>query len=199
MSRYTVDDILKLEPCSPYTRREIRKLWGKRKSLSLASIMKLGIPVADKLWVACYLLDHRSLVAWACDCAERTLPIFEKKYPEDKRPRNAIEVTRAWLAGKATLKEVETAADAADADAAAVPYDAFAANSAAIYAAANSATYATCATYANSAAPAADAAANSATCATYAAYAAYAAPAADAERAWQFERLLEYIRGEVTL
>ena len=33
---------------------------------------------------------------WAADCAERVLSCFEKEYPEDRRPRNAIEVGRAW-------------------------------------------------------------------------------------------------------
>ena len=34
----------------------------------------------------------RLLREFACDCAERVLPIFEKEYPNDKRPRQAIEV-----------------------------------------------------------------------------------------------------------
>lgn len=40
--------------------------------------------------------DHKTLAVWACDCAERVLPYFEKKYPEDNRPRRAIEAGRAW-------------------------------------------------------------------------------------------------------
>lgn len=34
--------------------------------------------------------DHRVLAVWAADCAERVLPLFEKEYPEDERPRLAI-------------------------------------------------------------------------------------------------------------
>ena len=40
--------------------------------------------------------DHRILATWAADCAERVLPVFEKRSPEDDRPRRAIEATRAW-------------------------------------------------------------------------------------------------------
>jgi len=40
--------------------------------------------------------DHGALAVWACDCAERVLPYFEKNYPEDHRPRAAIEAGRAW-------------------------------------------------------------------------------------------------------
>jgi Imm-5 like putative immunity protein len=41
--------------------------------------------------------DHRTLATWALDCAERVLPLFESRYPEDKRPRAAIETGRAWV------------------------------------------------------------------------------------------------------
>jgi len=40
--------------------------------------------------------DHKTLAIWACDCAERVLPYFERKHPEDNRPRRAIEAGRAW-------------------------------------------------------------------------------------------------------
>ena len=41
-------------------------------------------------------VDHKKLAVWAADCAERALPYFEKRHPEDYRPRKAIEATRAW-------------------------------------------------------------------------------------------------------
>ena len=41
----------------------------------------------------------------ACDFAEAVLPIFEKRYPEDKRPRAAIEVARRFANGEATDAE----------------------------------------------------------------------------------------------
>jgi hypothetical protein len=41
--------------------------------------------------------DHRTLGIWAADCAERVLPHFEEKYPNDNRPRKAIEALRAWV------------------------------------------------------------------------------------------------------
>jgi hypothetical protein len=40
--------------------------------------------------------DHRKLATWAADCAERVLPYFERRSPEDDRPRKAIEAIRAW-------------------------------------------------------------------------------------------------------
>ena len=41
--------------------------------------------------------DHKTLGIWAADCAERVLPYFEEKYPEDNRPRKAIEALRTWV------------------------------------------------------------------------------------------------------
>jgi hypothetical protein len=54
---------------------------------------------------------------FACDCAERVLPIYEKDYPDDKRPRHAVETARLYAEGKATQK-ARAAAGAAAGDAA---------------------------------------------------------------------------------
>ena len=40
---------------------------------------------------------HKTLAVWAIDCAERVLPYFEGKYPEDNRPRKAIKALRKWI------------------------------------------------------------------------------------------------------
>jgi hypothetical protein len=41
--------------------------------------------------------DKKILAIWAIDCAERVLPYFEKKYPNDNRPRKAIETLQEWI------------------------------------------------------------------------------------------------------
>lgn len=41
--------------------------------------------------------DQRLLAAWAADCAERTIEFFEQAYPQDERPRKAIDACRAWV------------------------------------------------------------------------------------------------------
>jgi hypothetical protein len=41
--------------------------------------------------------DHRVMANWAADCAERVLPLFETAYPQDNRPRKAIEACRSWI------------------------------------------------------------------------------------------------------
>lgn len=41
--------------------------------------------------------SHKTLALWAIDCAERVLPYFEEKYPDDPRPRNAIKTLQEWI------------------------------------------------------------------------------------------------------
>jgi hypothetical protein len=60
--------------------------------------------------------DLRHIALWAADCAERSLPVFEAKAPNDTRPREAITAIRAFArSGKRTayLRKVAWAALAA--------------------------------------------------------------------------------------
>lgn len=41
--------------------------------------------------------DQTLLAAWAIDCAERVMPYFEATYPQDHRPRQAIETLQKWI------------------------------------------------------------------------------------------------------
>ena len=69
--------------------------------------------------------DHTIVAIWAADCAERVLPYFEEKYPEDRRPRKAIEAIREWArTGVFRMADVRGTALAAHAAAREVPeYD----------------------------------------------------------------------------
>ena len=49
--------------------------------------------------------DRRLAAAWAADCAERVLPLFEAEAPDDDRPRALIARTRAFARGE--LKTAE--------------------------------------------------------------------------------------------
>ena len=44
--------------------------------------------------------DRRIVAAWAADCAERVLVLFEAEAPADTRPREAIARTRAFARGE---------------------------------------------------------------------------------------------------
>jgi hypothetical protein len=112
--------------------------------------------------VRAYEWTKTDSVAMAIYAAELVIGTYEKKYPDDKRPRQAIEAARAWLENPS--EENRSAADAARAAA----YAAYAAYAAA-YAAYAAADAADAAAYA---ARAAHAAAHAARAAAYAAYAA---------------------------
>ena len=90
--------------------------------------------------------NERTLRLFACRVAEDALPLYEAEYPDDDRPRRAIETARMYADGRATRAELaaahyaaRSAADSA-ADYAARCAAHSAAHSAAYYAA-HSATY----------------------------------------------------------
>jgi hypothetical protein len=112
-------------------------------------------------WLLTHSFSEVQNVSYAIFAAEQVLSIFEKKYPQDNRPRKAIEAAKAWL--KEPTEGNRIAANAAAYAAA------YAAANAAAYAA-NAAAYAA---YAANAANAANAAAYATNADAYAAYAAY--------------------------
>ena len=84
-------------------------------------------------WARKESLGPELVVEFACQCAERVLHIFEEQFPDDDRPRKAIEAARKW-ADDPTKENARAAAVSYDA-----AYDAAVAVS---YAAARAAAYA---------------------------------------------------------
>ena len=160
-------DLKSHDPCAEGYR------WAKDNNITSLAEAFAKLPRADWwLWLARAYgldLDRPRLVTFAADCAERVLTQFESRYPDDRRPRNAIEAARALVA--CPSPETRNAAYAYYYSAA------YAANAA--YNAANAAY----AAY-HAAADAADAAANAA-----------ANAACEKEREWQSDRLLELLKG----
>lgn len=59
--------------------------------------------------------DHHLLALWAADCAEHVLLLFEHSQPDDQRPRQAIQLARAWAHGQASMTVARSAAGHANA------------------------------------------------------------------------------------
>jgi len=57
--------------------------------------------------------NERTARLFACDCAEHVLSLYEAKYPDDRRPRKAIETARRYAEGKAAVEELTDVWDAA--------------------------------------------------------------------------------------
>ena len=96
MKTITLDQALNSDAC--YTADQIKALFGKRKQLSVKQIAALRIPDADKVWALThphFLDDKKTAVRFAVFCAEQCLDIFERQFPDDKRPRLAIEAAKA--------------------------------------------------------------------------------------------------------
>jgi len=114
-------------------------------------------------WLIARCMKYKQYVSYAVFAAEQVIDIYEKKYPDNKAPRKAIEAAKKCIEtpSKANKKAAYAAANAAYAAANAAYAAANAAAANAAYAAAANAAYA--------------AAANAAHAAAYAAHAAYAA------------------------
>ena len=57
--------------------------------------------------------NERTARLFAADCAENVLYVWEKKYPDNKTPHNAILAARSYANGKIDYKELDAAWDAA--------------------------------------------------------------------------------------
>ena len=166
-----------------YSESKVLALPFEGDTITLKAIVNSGIPLKDKYWFVCNkLATKEENQQIAITLAEIVLLIYEKRHPNNKAPREAIEAARAYIAGHISLEELRIKRAAAAANAANAAYAANAAANAAYaaYAATAAAYAATTAAYAATAYAYADAAANAAYAAAYAAYAAYAADAADA-------------------
>ena len=98
--------------------------WGKEQNL----IGKPARPVlnalikADKLewanWLIVRVLPYKGYVSYAVYDAELVIDIYEKKYPNDKRPREAIEVAKTCIKNPTAKNKNAANAAAYSADAA---------------------------------------------------------------------------------
>jgi hypothetical protein len=74
--------------------KPVTLLYDIRKSISGI----LNKPFTERIDHQIFKPDQKILALWAADCAEHVLPYFEDKYPNDDRPRKAIEACRRWAA-----------------------------------------------------------------------------------------------------
>ena len=128
----TLARIRKCSPCANGWQTLLKHL-GKTEAddaeINLLTILESN-GVQDMLWSLRATVEDSKRVAsqLAIEFAEQALPIFEKRYPNDARPRNAIQAAKDYLAGKITLNQLrQSRAAADDADAAAAAAAAYAA------------------------------------------------------------------------
>jgi hypothetical protein len=126
----TLETIKALKPCKDRLDNYVKHY--SERSFTHGQFMGLkNITPEDKIWVALRLIPQAKLRFAAADIAESVLDIYEAKYPNDNRPRLAIEAARN---GSAAARAAAYAAYAAAHDAAyAAAYAAYAAAAAAAH------------------------------------------------------------------
>ena len=87
--------------------------YGKDTPISLDKIIESN-GLQDTIWSlrATTESSENLQIEFACRCAEHVLHFYEDKYPDDKRPRLAIEAARQCITDKSLAAEV-AAGDAA--------------------------------------------------------------------------------------
>ena len=79
----------------------------KQDEITLKSIFRSEIPLKDKIWFYCFIVATREQnQQLAIKLAEIALPIYEARYPIDKRPPEAIVAAKQYLAGRISLSEL---------------------------------------------------------------------------------------------
>jgi len=124
----TLNEIKGYSPCADGWTKLLRSL-GKTKadnaSLDIIYILKSN-GIEDAIWcLRCF--NYKDYCLFLADVAESVLPLFEAKRTDDQRPRDTIEIIRAYKRGEVTKEQLIAVADAAAAAAYAADADAAAA------------------------------------------------------------------------
>jgi len=107
--KITTDRIMSFRPCASWPRARVEAA-VEAAGGDLATLLRT-IPEQDALWLVLRedFIPAPALHELACKYAEDVLPIFEAAHPNDKRPREAIEISRSWARGDITYKQLEEA------------------------------------------------------------------------------------------
>ena len=170
MRKYTVEDVMAVNPCeNDYPRKRIEQLFAGQDYLTLDDLPKLDIPDEHKLWVLIrFVLDDRQRRLFAADRDERALlREMDNGFQPNPRSWKAIDVARDFAEGKASREELMAAARDAQ-EAAEWAYERAKKRGSSRAARAAAATWG------------------------------FAAPAGEDELKWQLERAMEYAREEGT-
>ncbi len=77
------------------------KRYGQDTPIPLTDVLDV-CGLRDALWCLRCTIEppENILIEFACRCAEHVLHFYEDEYPDDKRPRQAIETARACITDK---------------------------------------------------------------------------------------------------
>jgi hypothetical protein len=113
MKTATIEEALSWGPC--YDEAHIRELAGDKAEWTLLDILDHpNVSAEDKCWLVLrpHFFSDADLRMMAAAFAEQQLHIFEREYPDDTRPREAIKAARLFALGEITLDDLRAARDA---------------------------------------------------------------------------------------
>lgn len=84
-----------------YSNKFFKKLYNVKESINTYGLKEFieldNVTYNDKVSIVTNLFTKEQNIKWAILVAESVLHIFEDKYPNDKRPREAIEAAKRYL------------------------------------------------------------------------------------------------------
>jgi hypothetical protein len=112
----TLNKIKAHSPCKNGWNKLLNHLGKKQvddEPLSIATIIKSN-GISDAVWALRAVEGKdKEIRLFAADCAESVLHIYEKKYPNDDRPRKAIQAARDYANGVIGKDELDAEGEAA--------------------------------------------------------------------------------------
>jgi hypothetical protein len=120
----TLNKIKSHSPCGLLEPKNTNLGWGKLLNhlgktqsddevLELRTILESN-GLDDTLWAFRAVEGKdKEIRLFAADCAEMVLPIYEKEYPDDDRPRKAIQAARDYANELISVEQLAAARDAA--------------------------------------------------------------------------------------
>lgn len=107
-------DVVKIQEFLEKLRNSLGPDWPADRELPLSRILEAS-GVVDTLYFGPVAVDghERAMRLFACSCARRVLPFFERACPGKDWPRQAIEAAEQYVRGELTESELALASDAA--------------------------------------------------------------------------------------
>jgi len=102
----TLNEIKDHHPCTSGWKQlltYLNKSNADDEQLSYKTILN-AIGIDDTVWCL-RALEYKQYALFNADVAESVLHLFETKYPDDNRPRKAIEAIRLYIKGEITLEQ----------------------------------------------------------------------------------------------
>jgi len=112
----TLNKIREHDPCERSWKKllnHLNKTKADDEPLEIKTILDIN-GFEDAVWALRAVDGHdKDIRLFVCDCAESVLHFFENEFPDDSRPRKAIEIARKFANGECNSDELIAASDAA--------------------------------------------------------------------------------------